>query len=61
MCGAVGFKVEKVGYEQVARMESTLMGWLRGKARSAGLRVLAKLLGIRYAASTEDLMAVARK
>ena len=37
------------------------MGWLKGKIRSAGLRALAKLPGIRYAAFVEDLIAVVRK
>jgi hypothetical protein len=60
MAGA-GFKIDKLDYEKVGRIESTLMRWLQGKSRFAGLRVLAKLLGIRYAAFAEDLIAVARK
>ena len=55
---AAGFKVEKIQYEQVGRMESTLMGRLKAETR---LRVLAKLLGIPHAAFAEDLIAVARK
>ena len=57
----VGFKIDKLDYEKAGRMESTLMGWLKGKTRSAGLRVLAKPLGIPHAAFAEDLVAVARK
>jgi hypothetical protein len=57
----VGFKIEKVQHEQVGRGESTLMGWLKGKTRSARLRVLAKLLRISHAAFAEDLIAVERK
>jgi small neutral amino acid transporter SnatA (MarC family) len=57
MAGA-GFKIDKLDYEKVGRMESTLMGRLKGKTR---LRVLAKLLGVAQAAFAEDLIAVARK
>lgn len=57
MAGA-GFKIDKLDYEKVGRMESTLMGRLKGKTRE---RVLAKLLGIAQAAFAEDLIAVARK
>jgi SAM-dependent methyltransferase len=58
---AAGFKVEKVDYEKVGPIERTLIGGLKGRIRSAGRYVLAKLLGIPYAAFTEDLIAVARK
>lgn len=57
----VGFKIDKLDYEKVGPGKRTLMGWLRGKTRSAGLRLLAKFLGISPAAFTENLVVVARK
>jgi len=56
-----GFKSDMLNYEEAGRMESTLMGRLEGRTRFAGLRVLAKLLGIRCGAFTKDLIAVVRK
>jgi len=58
---AVGFRINKLDYEKVGRSERTLMGWLKGKTRSGGLRALAKLLGIPHAAFAENLIVVARK
>lgn len=57
---AVGFKVETVQYEKVGRIESTFMEWLKGETRSGGLRVIAKLLGIRRGAFARDLIALVR-
>ena len=56
----MGFKVETVQYEKVGRIESTFMEWLKGETRSGGLRVIAKLLGIRRGAFARDLIALVR-
>jgi len=58
---AAGFKVENVDYEKVPCIKRTFVKSLKGRIRSAGLRVLARLLGIPRGAFAEDLIAVARK
>ncbi len=55
------FNVEKIDYEKVGDTDRSLAAWVRRKIRAAGLRMLARLLGISHESFTEDLIAVARK
>jgi len=57
----VKFKINKVDQRRVRPVGRTLTGWPRGKTPGTGLRVLAKLLAIRRAGFTGNLVAVAGK
>jgi 2-polyprenyl-3-methyl-5-hydroxy-6-metoxy-1,4-benzoquinol methylase len=58
---ASNFNLESVDYEEMGSAGGSVIRCLKGKARSAGLRVLAKLLGIRPKAFSINLVVVARK
>ena len=58
---AVNFNLEKVNYEEMPFVKEPLIQRLKSKTRAKGLRTLAKFLGVRPQAFTENLVVVARK